>query len=216
MIKQDGHDLSDPKSSHLPFDSSASSLLDLASLDPAHTDPSFMSQWSSISRGLYYPHNASSQDAWNPLLVTGVPTMPNSHMNIPAQIPDQDCCFSQYHYSEPSENGSQYIDSYHSADSGYGGTSCAAQSVVASSYGVDLSSPQIGVNNTSAESEVLFDHLHYGSGSSYTSEFVSSPSQLIDGSMRCDHGSCSWVGKCPSDKRYVIYALVPGAVMAEC
>ncbi|KAJ5121225.1 uncharacterized protein N7515_009186 [Penicillium bovifimosum] len=200
MTKQDGCDLSDPKSS-LPFDSSSSSLLDLGSLDLVQNDPSLMSQWSSLSRGLYYPHT-SSQDAWNPLLVTGVPTMPNSHMNIPAQMPDQDCCFSQYHYSEPSENGSQYIDSYHSTDSGYGGTSCAAQSVVASSYGVDSSSPQIGVeDNTSAESELFFDRPYYGSGPSYTSEFVSSPSQLVNGSVRCDHGSCSWVGKCPSDKR---------------
>lgn len=213
MVGLDGHDLSDSKSSDLPFSSSTHSLLDrqLDSLDYAHNDPSFLSQWPSNPRDLYYSQYThsrltSGQDAWNPLLVTGVPTTSsNSHMNMPSQMPDQDCCFSQRHYSEPSENGSQYIDNYHSADSGYDGTSCAAQSVVASSYGVDSSSPQIGlIENMSVESGALFDHSKYGSGSSYTSEFMTSPTQFIEGSMRCDHASCSWVGKCPSDKRYVI------------
>jgi hypothetical protein len=120
-----------------------------------------------------------------------------------AQMPDQDCCFSQHHYSEPSEDGSQYIDSYHSTDSGYGGTSCKTQSVVAS-YSVDSSSPQIDMtDNMSTESGPSFDHPKYGSvsGPSYTPEFVGSPQQLVDASMLCEDPSCKWVGKCPSDKR---------------
>jgi hypothetical protein len=162
--------------------------LQLGSLDPSH---SFLNQWSSNP---YYSYSRTGdQDAWNPLLVTGVPTSSSSHMNMP--VPDQDGCYSQHHYSEPSENGSQYVDNYHSADSGYGGTSCATQSVVASNYGAE-SSPQKDV------SEAAFD-AHFGSGSSYTSEFIGSPS-MLDGSVRCDHPSCSWVGKCPSDKRYVL------------
>ncbi|KAJ5177517.1 Zinc finger C2H2 [Penicillium coprophilum] len=209
MAGNEGHDLFDPKSSNLPFDA-ANPLLDLqlGSLDPT-LHHSLLSQWPSHSRDLYYPRYThprltGDQDAWNPLLATGVPaTSSISHMNMPAQVPDQDCCFSQ-HYSEPSESGSQYIDSHHSADSGYGGTSCTTQSVVASSYGMESSSPQMDMtDNMSAESKPSFDRLKYGSVSeeSYTSEFMGSPSQLVDASMRCEHPSCKWVGKCPSDKR---------------
>ncbi|KAJ5951820.1 Zinc finger C2H2 [Penicillium vulpinum] len=208
MGRHEGHDPSDPKSSNLPFDA-ANPLLDLqlGSLDPTLTHS--LSQWPSHPRDPYYSQYTHSrlidnQDAWNPLQATGVPpTSSISHMNMPAQISDQDCCFSQHHYSEPSENGSQYMDSY-SADSGYGGTSCTTQSVVASSYSVDSSSPQIDItDNMSAESRPLFDRPQYGSVSeaSYTSEFIDSPSQLVDVSMRCEHPSCKWVGKCPSDKR---------------
>lgn len=212
MGGHEGHDMSDSKSS-LPFDA-ANPLLDLqlGSLDP--TLNPLLGQWPSHSRDLYYSQYTHSrltgdQDAWNPLLATGVPAASSiSHMNMPAQMPDQDCCFSQHRYSEPSENGSQYMDSYHSTDSGYGATSCATQSVVASSYSVDSSSPHIDMaENMSTESGSSFDHPQYGSVSepSYTSEFVSSPSQLVDVSMRCEHPSCKWVGKCPSDKRCVIW-----------
>jgi len=162
--------------------------LQVGSLDHSH---SFLNQWSSSP---YYSYSRTGdQDAWNPLLVTGVPTSSFSHMNM--SVPDQDYCYSQRNYSEPSENGSQYVDNFHSADSGYEGTSCATQSVVASNYGAE-SSPHKDV------SEAAFDP-HFGSGSSYTSEFVGSPS-MLDGSIRCNHPSCSWVGKCPSDKRYVV------------
>ncbi|CAI7611980.1 unnamed protein product [Penicillium glandicola] len=201
MGGHEGHDLSDPKSSNLPFDA-ANPLLDLqlGSLDP--TLNPLLSQWPSNPRDIYYPHYPHSrltgdQDAWNPLLATGVPpTSSISHMNMPAHMPDQDCCFSQHHYSEPSENGSQYMDSYHSTDSGYSGTSCATQSVVASSYSIESSSPQMDMaENMSTESGPSFDYPQY------TSEFMGSPSQLVDSSMRCEHPSCKWVGKCPSDKR---------------
>ncbi|KAF7517574.1 hypothetical protein PCG10_001152 [Penicillium crustosum] len=208
MVGHEGHDMSDSKSS-LPFDA-ANPLLDLqlGSLDP--TLNPLLGQWPSHSRDLYYSQYTHSrltgdQDAWNPLLATGVPAASSiSHMNMPAQMPDQDCCFSHHRYSEPSENGSQYMDSYHSTDSGYGATSCATQSVVASSYSVDSSSPHMDMaENMSTESGSSFDRPQYGSVSepSYTSEFMSSPSQLVDTSMRCEHPSCKWVGKCPSDKR---------------
>ncbi|CDM29245.1 Zinc finger, C2H2-like [Penicillium roqueforti FM164] len=209
MVGHEGHDLSDFRPSNIPFDA-ANPLLDLqlGSLDPTVNHP-LLSQWPSHPSDLYYSQYAHSrligdQDAWNPLLATGVPAASSiSHLNMSVQMPDQDCCLSQHHYSEPSENGSQYIDSYHSADSGYGGTSCATQSVVASSYSVD-SSPHVEMTeNMPTESGPLFGHSKYGSvsGSSYTSEFMGSPSQLVDTSMRCDHPSCKWVGKCPSDKR---------------
>jgi hypothetical protein len=209
MVGHEGQYFSDPKSSNLPFDASNPLLdLQLGSLDPALNHP-LLSQWPSHPRDLYYSQYAHSgltgdQDAWNPLLATGVPaTSSISHLNMPAQMPDQECCFSQHHYSEPSEDGCQYIDSYHSTNSGYGGTSFATQSVVAS-YSVDSSSPQIDMtDNMSTESGPSFDRPNYGSvsGPSYTPGFVGSPQQLVDSSMLCEDPSCKWVGKCPSDKR---------------
>ncbi|KAK9860302.1 zinc finger protein [Penicillium brevicompactum] len=148
------------------------------------SEPSYLNQWSSNP----YYFSRGEQDAWNPLLVTGVPTSSMSHMNV--SVPDE-YCFSHHPYSEPSENGSQYLDSYPSADSGYGATSCATQSVVASSY--TESSPAKDVT------EGTFDS-HSASRESYSSEFVGSPS-MFEASVKCDHRSCLWVGKCPSDKR---------------
>ncbi|KAJ6071323.1 hypothetical protein N7499_009337 [Penicillium canescens] len=196
----------DLKSSSLPFDSSQP-LLDLhlgseLSLDTS----SFLNQWSN-PRDLYYSSYPSrltaDQDAWNPLLLTGVPASSSlSHMNMSAPLPEQEYCLSHHHYSDPSESGSQYMGSY-SADSGYGSTSCAAQSVVASTYGVDSSSPQMGVKENAAGSAPSFAHSRYasGSGSSFTSELARSPSQMFDGVFKCDHPACEWSGKCPSDKR---------------
>lgn len=120
-----GHDLSDPKSPNLPFD--ATNPLDqLGSLDTTLNHP-LLSQWPSQPRDLYYSQYTHSrltgdQDAWNPLLATGVPARSIPHMKMPIQVPDQDCCFSQHQYSKPSEDGSQFIDSYHFTDSGYGRT----------------------------------------------------------------------------------------------
>lgn len=147
---------------------------------------SCLSQWSSNP----YFYSRNDQDAWNPLMLTGVPAASIAHMNVPVPA---DYCYSHHPYSEPSENGSQHLDSYTSADSGYGGTSCATQSVVASNY-ADSSPPQ--------EREEGICDFQFTSGSPSTSEFVESPS-MLDGSIRCDHHSCPWVGKCPSDKRYV-------------
>lgn len=204
------HDSSDSKSSNLSFDSSTP-LLDLPGSFDSQGNPSFLG-WSN-SRDLYYhqyTHSrlTSGQDAWNPLLVTGVPSAPISHMNISAPIPDQDC-FS-HSYTEPSENGSQYRENYPSADSGYDGRSCATQSVIASSYGVDSSSPLIGIKDSvSTESGILFDYPH-GSNSCPGG----SPSQGTDAPVRCDDASCTWVGKCPSDKRYAVVSdrLNPGQI----
>ena len=198
----------DLKPSSLPFDSSQP-LLDLhLGSDLSLNTSSFLNQWSN-PRDLYYSNYPSrltaDQDAWNPLLLTGVPASSSlSHMNMSAPLPEQEYCLSHHHYSDPSESGSQYMGSY-SADSGYGSTSCAAQSVVASTYGVDSSSPQMGVKENAAGSAPSFAHSRYasGSGSSFTSELAGSPSQMFDGVFKCDHPSCEWSGKCPSDKRYV-------------
>ncbi|KAJ5757814.1 uncharacterized protein N7511_006508 [Penicillium nucicola] len=198
-----GMDRSHDLKSHLPFDSSQP-LLDLHRGSDLSLDPSsFLNGWSN-PRDLYYSNYPSrmtaDQDVWNPLLLTGIPASSSlSHMNMSAPLPEQEYCLSHHQFSDPSENGSQYMGSY-SADSGYGGTSCATQSVVASSYGVD-SSPQIGVKENAAGSAPFFTHSRYASGSSLASDLAGSPSQMFDGVFKCDHPSCEWSGKCPSDKR---------------
>lgn len=218
MVGHDGShpDLSDFRPSGLAMDPASNPLLDLhlgpdLALD-AHSHPAFMTQWSSSDpQDFYYPHYpsrlANDQDAWNPVQVTGVPHSSSmSHMNAPP-VGDQDCAFPKPHYSTPSESGSQYMGSFHSADSGYG-----SHSVVASSYPVDsTSSPQIGAKEHSFGEPVAYlDQPHVGAGSVFTSDF--GEPQSFDTVVKCDHPACSWMGKCPSDKRYVnelisLYAL---------
>lgn len=186
-------------------------LPDFASLE-AQSQPLLMNHWSSSEpQVFYYPHYPSSrltsdQDAWNPLQVTGVPDSSSVfHMEISA-LGNQDYGFSKPCYDTPSENGSQYVESYHSADSGYGGTSCASQSVVTSSYGIDsMSSPHIPPRGRGlGESTPIVERSQAGSGP----VFSYSPSQSLEGSVKCDHPSCSWVGKCPSDKRYIVSCVI--------
>ncbi|KAJ5092191.1 hypothetical protein NUU61_007061 [Penicillium alfredii] len=214
MVGHDGtHDLCDLKPS-MPFTDPANPLLDLqlgADLSSFDTpnQPPFLNSWSSSTdpHPLYYlpchsTRLAGNQDAWNPLQVTGVPDQSSlSHMQVPAATGDSDFHFSKYYCSDPSENGSQYMGSLHSTDSGYGTASCATQSVVTSSQGLDsTSSPLIAAkDHSSGELSTCFEQTSYGP--TFASELVESPSQLFDGSVRCEHPSCSWVGKCPSDKR---------------
>jgi hypothetical protein len=194
-------DLSDFRPSGLAMGDSASNPLlelHLASLDgPNQT--AFMNQWNSEPQDFYYPNYSArltgDQDAWNPLQVTGVPNPSSmSHMTV-STVNDPDCAFSKPHYRTPSESGSQYMGSLHS-DSGYGSTSCATQSIGASSYGMDnLSSPHIGANEYGfGDAVAMFDQPHLGPASLFTGDFM-------DGSVKCDHPSCTWMGKCPSDKR---------------
>lgn len=214
MVGHDGlqpqSDLLDFKQSALTLDDPASNPLlelhlpDFASLE-TQSQPIFSNQWSSSSepQKFYYPNYSSSrlasdQDAWSPLQVTGVPNSSTvSHMNISA-MGDPDCGFVKPHYSTPSESGSQYMGSFHSADSGYG-----THSVVTSSYGVDsMSSPQIAAQEHGfGETLAVFDRSHVGTGPF----FDYSSSYSLDTAVKCDHPTCSWVGKCPSDKRYITF-----------
>lgn len=174
---------------------------DLASLDPT-SHPAFLNQWPSTgSQDFYYQNYPASrfgadQDAWNPLLAAGVPrSSTGSHM----PLPDADCAFPKPHYRTPSEAGSQYMGSLHSADSGYGSNS-GAHSGVPSSYVDSLSSPQTGAKEHAfAEPMPFFDHSRMA-GPGFAQHFNES---LFDASVKCDHPACSWIGKCPSDKRYV-------------
>ncbi|KAJ5752400.1 hypothetical protein N7520_009317, partial [Penicillium odoratum] len=198
MVNSVNSDLADFQSNLALGDSAPDPLLelhlttDLASLDPhSHT---FLNQWAPGSQDFYYPNYPASrmeQDAWNPLLAAGVPAPSNiSQMHI------ADCAFPKTHYRTPSEAGSQYMGSLHSADSGYG--SHGAHSVVPSSYVDSLSSPQIGTKEQGfVEPMPFFDQSHM-TGSTFARDFGEA---LFDASVKCDHPACSWVGKCPSDKR---------------
>lgn len=97
------------------------------------------------------------------------------------------------------------MGSFHSGDSGYGGTSCTTHSVVASAYGVDaMSSPLVGPKERGfGESLAMFDQA-FVRPAMFAGGLVESPVE----SVKCEHPACSWVGKCPSDKRCVYRPLV--------
>ncbi|KAJ5903783.1 Zinc finger C2H2 [Penicillium tannophilum] len=197
-------DLSDFRSNLALGDSAPNPLLDLhltpdlASLDST-SHPAFLNQWPSAGSQDFYYQNyparfGADQDAWNPLLAAGVPpSSTGSHMHMP----DADCAFPKPHYRTPSEAGSQYMGSLHSADSGYGSNN-GAHSAIPTSYVDSLSSPQIGTKEHAfAEPTPFFDQSRMA-GPGFAQHFNES---LFDASVKCDHPACSWFGKCPSDKR---------------
>lgn len=183
---------------------------DLSSLEahPQTHNQSFLGQWSSSSeQNFYYPHHYPSrltgaQDAWNPLQVTGVPSTGMSHLNVSPG--GDDYAFHKPHYRTPSDSGSQYMGSLISGDSGYASNNCA-QSVVASSYGMD-SSPHLSAKDHGfkfGEALALYDQQQphgMGAGNMFMKDDCSSSSLSLE-SVKCDHPACSWIGKCPSDKR---------------
>ncbi|KAJ6013994.1 hypothetical protein N7540_008585 [Penicillium herquei] len=183
---------------NLSLGDSASNPLELhlsPDLDSSQNPP-FLNHWPSAPQDLYYPSYPASrltanQDAWNPLLAAGVPqstSVPPIHMV-------DDGVFTKPHYRTPSDAGSQYMGSLHSADSGYGSISGAPHTVP--SYVDSLSSPQLGNEHAFVESMPLFDPSRMGSGSIFQ-DYGDAP---FETSVKCDHPSCSWIGKCPSDKR---------------
>ncbi|KAF3398248.1 hypothetical protein F1880_005637 [Penicillium rolfsii] len=201
-------DLTDYSQSGLTLDSTPHPLLelDLGSIEPRH-QPAFMGWPSTTSspaephdfyRSYYHPSRLTAdQDAWTPLQVTGVPNPSTmSHMNM--VVGDGEAGFAKHHYQTPSENGSQHMGSFHSGDSGYGSTSCATHSVVTSSYGVDsMSSPQGGPKEQGfGESLAMFNQAFVGPPI-FARGFDDAPDEAV----KCDHPACTWVGKCPSDKR---------------
>lgn len=213
MAGQDGPyshpDLTVCRQSGLNLDSTPHPLLDLdlASIEP-RSQPAFLWSFTSTSSAephdFYHPYYHSSrlaadQDAWSPLQVTGVPTNPSSMSHMNMAIGDREG-YPKHHYRTPSESGSQYMGSWHSEDSGYGGSnSCATHSVVTSSYGVDsMSSPQIGLKEQGFGESLATFNQAFVSPPIFTAGLVGSP----DESIKCDHPACKWVGKCPSDKRY--------------
>lgn len=188
------------------------SLLDLhlgADLSPAQPSP-FL--WSSSPEPIaqsFSPFTtsrlASDQDAWNPLQVTGVPhNTSSSLLSMNVAVADG---VSQYNYHTASECGSQYIGSFHSTDSGYDTASCGTQQIVNSSYGMDGTlTSQINAKDQTT----FFDQSlpNYTAHCDIVSDLSDSGSQSYGGSFKCGHPYCSWVGKCPADKRCDLFCFL--------
>lgn len=145
----------------------------------------------------YMPYHVSrrtcDQDAWNPLLVTGVPSDPATTLSL-QPIPVK---YSTCPQSAPSESSS-VLNAFKSSDSGYGTQSCATRSVRNSSHAVDSScSPQL----TSHHELESMEDVNSSSAQGREEE-----------SIKCDYPNCKWIGKCPSDKKLVhICILFPRA-----
>lgn len=207
MVGPDPHSLP----SHLTMgDSSSNPLLDLhlntdlgLENHPHHHDQSFLGPWSSSteSQNFYYPYPArltAGQDAWNPLQVTGVPPSQPSM----SHLTDDYHAFRKPHYRTPSDSGSQYMGSLISGDSGYVSNTGAPQSVA---YGMDSSPHMSSKENGStmfSEALAMYDQPQMGSGNIFMKNLGDCASISTE-SVKCEHPACSWVGKCPSDKRYV-------------
>ena len=229
MVSNDGfHPFSDfsefEHSGLILGDSGSNPLLDLhlgsdlSSLE-AQNHSQIMSHWTcSDPQDFYYNHYPSSrlsgdEDAWNPLQVTGVPNpAPLHHRNIPP-IGDPNCHFSEHHYNTPSETESQYMSNY-SVDSGFGSIGCTTDSVVTSSYGDSMSSPRIGVNECDfAESVPISEQSHIGDQPQFVQDLVDTSPHAMNTIFKCDHLTCTWVGKCPSDKRYSFEQCLPYSLL---
>lgn len=145
----------------------------------------------------HVPRRTCNQDAWNPLQVTGVPANPSAWglQPLPADLHGK---YPKCQQSAPSASGSLHRN-IHPSDSGYGTQSCTTRSVTnSSSYAVDAScSPQLAPHHDSD----LIDGLDTSS--------VQDKNEARNGQefIKCDHPNCRWVGKCPSDKKYVQDAL---------
>lgn len=91
-----------------------------------------------------------------------------------------------------------------SGDSGYASNNGAPQSVVASSYGMD-SSPHLSAKEHGfkfGEALAFYDQQQQPHGMGVGNMFMKDDcSSLSLESVKCDHPACSWIGKCPSDKR---------------
>lgn len=152
------------------------------------SSPHFISSPNTAPAPEYTPYHVSrrvcDQDAWNPLLVTGVPSNPATTLSL-QPIPVK---YSTCPQSAPSESGS-VLNAFKSSDSGYGTQSCATRSARNSSHAVDSScSPQ---QTSHHELESVED-------------VNSSPAQgRGEESIKCDYPNCKWIGKCPSDKKFV-------------
>lgn len=132
----------------------------------------------------HVPRRTCNQDAWNPLQVTGVPANPTAWglQPIPADLHGK---YPKCQQSAPSASGSLQR-SIHPSDSGYGTQTCTTRYVTNSSYAVDAScSPQLAPRH---KPELVEDKHEAQAGQ-----------ELI----KCDYPNCSWVGKCPSDKKCV-------------
>ncbi|KAL4951312.1 hypothetical protein BDW69DRAFT_170355 [Aspergillus filifer] len=196
---------------------------DPSTISAHHHHATFLNQWlppkqsTSPIPQLEYSHYSSArfmsnQDSWNPLQVTGVPANVTYSMRPfgrahPIVGPGLDRRCSDGHHStctssETGETASQY-NGLHSSDSGYSSQSWATRSVAAS-YAVDSACSPLAHQDCEQDEKPSM-----GIGSTRHSESLDlaersaspSPSLLCHDTIKCDYPGCSWIGKCPSDKR---------------
>ncbi|KAL4927900.1 putative C2H2 finger domain protein [Aspergillus undulatus] len=194
----------------------------------SHSHTSFLNQWpppkqsTSPTPQLEYAHYSSArfmsnQDSWNPLQVTGVPAnvtfsmrplgrVPQMGMGMGMGVLDRRCSDghpSTYTSSETGETTSQY-NGLHSSDSGYSSRSCTTRSI-ATSYAVDSAcSPfaQQDCEQDEKPARIDLGSAHQGEVLDLAERTESpAPSLICHDVIKCDYPGCSWVGKCPSDKR---------------
>lgn len=158
-------------------------------LDHFHTPQPSMYNWvlPDYADNLYSQH---TQDAWTPLrastLSGGCPQ---------ASLLDANYGLNKTHYTTaPSESGSHLMSS--NSDSGYGSTKGPLQHT-----GDSLSSPRSSFKEHAFVEQGITEESHMGS-------LVGVPAYINDGvvehQVRCSKKGCPWIGKCPSDKRYVV------------
>lgn len=126
-----------------------------------------------------HPKPGRYSDAWNPLLVT----CPQPLLNLPPVPTDL-----RPTYLRPQSVLSESASLYNPSDSGYGtrSASTASSDAVNTACSSHFASPQGPGPACSSPDQ----------GSQEGS--VQSPTEDI----KCDHHSCTWRGRCPSDKRY--------------
>lgn len=160
-------------------------------LDHFHTPQASLSNWPlpDYADNLYSQH---AQDAWTPLrastLSGGCPQ---------ASLLDANYGLHKTQYNTaPSESGSHFMSNH--SDSGYGSTNGALQ------HTDSLSSPRSSFKEHAFAEQAIAEESPMGS-------LAGLPAYLKDGAaehqVRCSHKGCIWVGKCPSDKRYVCFLL---------
>ncbi|KAL1965978.1 hypothetical protein VTN77DRAFT_4918 [Rasamsonia byssochlamydoides] len=170
--------------------------------NPAPQLPGWFSDTSFASVSLSRFHR--EQDAWNSLHVTGAYRNPKP---FPGQhLPKTSPGFSRHGCNEPSETDSQVICS----DSGYGSKrGGSAHSVISSSCPVE------SIPSPSNMSSYNYNRLDTGSSddtnrpvynaSSFIPEAVAAAGvhfqRQYPQEIKCSYPSCTWTGKCPSDKK---------------
>ncbi len=177
----------------------------LPHLSPRHT--SFLNQWppdqpQSLDYSNYFDARyLREQDPWSILRTTDPPVNVtfSTHAGPVQRMGGFPTKRSTAHYSAPSESESQGV---HSSDSGY-----STQRSIAAPYAVDAAcSPHIEAQKYKQdENMVPLDVDSTGHGEAMDiAERAETPSIPCHETIKCDYPSCSWTGKCPSDKRYAI------------
>jgi hypothetical protein len=159
------------------------------------------------------------QGAWNPFHLTGVPEQPGGSTAPPPEKRrriDPHWKFPQDRYDSVSEIGST-VAFLAPPDSGYGSRSgsSSTRSIVSSAYPTETTpSCQIPHNDDRNNDQIGVDIPSINDSSSTNDALVglSGPVQPPEVEIpyqnrkKCDYPGCKWTGKCPSDKRCVMWS----------